>query len=50
MNNMFQIKHKKLKGLNSTGTFAAVNSKKIYIFLLQNKRFLLTKFNRGESF
>lgn len=32
MNNMFQIKHKKLKGLNSTGTFAAVNSKKIYIF------------------
>lgn len=50
MNNILQIKLKKLKGLNSTS--AANNSKKIIIifFFLQNKRFFLTKFNRGESF
>lgn len=38
MNNMFQIKHKKLKGLNSTGTFAAVNSKNIYIFFFTEQK------------
>lgn len=35
MNNILQIKHKKLKGLNSTS--AAVNSKKIIIFFTEQK-------------
>lgn len=38
MKNIFQIKHKKLKGLNSTGTFAAVNSKNIYLFFLTEQK------------
>lgn len=38
MKNIFQIKHKKLKGLNSTGTFAAVNSKYIYIFFFTEQK------------
>lgn len=36
MNNILQIKHKKLKGLNSTS--AAVNSKKIIIFFFTEQK------------
>lgn len=37
MNNMFQIKHKKLKGLNSTGHLQLLIPKKKYFFFTEQK-------------